>query len=119
MINTPDNAYGEFRNKLDDGAVRKQLENKNIYEVTLKNNGGLVTPVIIEWTFKDGSREIEKLPAEIWRLNETEVKKVFVKEKEVVGMVIDPTGETGEVKTSDNVFPKKESQSKFDKLKKN
>ena len=52
-------------------------------------------------------------------MNETEVKKVFVKEKEVVGMVIDPTGETGEVKTSDNVFPKKESQSKFDKLKKN
>jgi hypothetical protein len=119
MINTPDNFYGEFKNRLNDADVRKKLEGKNLYEITLKNNGGLVTPVIIEWTFADGSKEIEKLPAEIWRLNEKEVKKVFVKEKEVTRVVIDPTGETGEVNTNDNVFPKKPSESKFDQLKKN
>jgi hypothetical protein len=119
MINTPDNFYGEFKNRLNDADVRKKLEGKNLYEITLKNNGGLVTPVIIEWTFADGSKEIEKLPAEIWRLNEKEIKKVFVKEKEVSRVVIDPTGETGEVNANDNVFPKKPSESKFDQLKKN
>jgi hypothetical protein len=118
MINTPDKAYGEFMSKIDDNSIRQKLEGKNIYEVTLKNTGGLVTPIIIEWTFKDGSKEIERIPAEIWRTNENEVKKVFVKEKEVVGMVIDPNLETADTNTNDNVFPKKPAMSKFDQLKK-
>ena len=119
MINTPDRAYGEFKNKINDGDVRKKLNDKNLYEITLKNNGGLVTPVIIEWTFKDGSKEIEKIPAEIWRINETEVKKVFMKEKEVTTVVIDPDGATGDVNLNNNSFPKKPVENKFDQLKKN
>ena len=119
LINTPDNYYGEFKNRIDDNGVRKKLEGQNVYEVTLKNTGGLVSPVIIEWTFKDGSKEIERIPAEIWRTNEVEVKKIFVKEKEVVNIVIDPNFETADVNTADNVFPKKPVESKFDQLKKN
>ena len=119
LTNTPDNAYGEFKNRIDDNAVRQKLEGKNIYEVTLKNTGGLISPVIIEWTFKDGSKEIERIPAEVWRLDETEVTKVFVKQKEVVGIVVDPEFETGDVNLGDNVFPKKPTKSKFDQFKKN
>ncbi len=119
MINTAENQYGEFRNRLNNDEVRKQLADKNLYEITLKNKGGLVTPVVIEWTYKDGSKEIERIPAEIWRLNEKEVKKVFIKDKEVTNVVIDPTGETGEVNMADNVFPKKPAENKFDELKKN
>jgi aminopeptidase N len=119
LTNTPDNLYGEFKNRIDDNAVRQKLEGKNIYEVTLKNTGGLISPVIIEWTFKDGSREIERIPAEVWRLDETEVTKVFVKQKEVVGIVIDPHFETGDVNMGDNVFPKRPTKSKFDQFKKN
>lgn len=117
VLNTPDQDYRDFRNRIDDNAVRQKLEGKNIYEVTLKNSGGLVSPVIIEWTFKDGSKEIERIPAEIWRNNEAEVKKVFVKEKEVVSMIIDPNLETADVNVNDNVFPKKAVESKFDQLK--
>jgi hypothetical protein len=119
MINTDDRMYGEFKNKINDGDVRKRLADKSLYEITLKNKGGLVTPVIIEWTFKDGTKEIEKIPAEIWRVNETEVKKVFMKDKEVTNVVIDPDGATADVNLSDNVFPKKPTESKFDQLKKN
>jgi Peptidase family M1 domain len=119
MINTEDKMYGEFKNRINDGDVRKKLADKNLYEVLLKNKGGLVTPVIIEWTFKDGSKEIETIPAEIWRVNETEVKKVFMKEKEVVSIIIDPNGASGDVNLTDNVFPKKPVESKFDQLKKN
>lgn len=119
MINTPDQNYGEFRSRIDDKAVRQKLEGKNIYEITLKNKGGLVMPVIIEWTYKDGSKEIEKIPVEVWRTNEQQVKKVFVKDKEVVNVVIDPNQDTAEAELSDNVFPKKPVESKFDQLKKN
>lgn len=119
VLNTTEEDYGQFRARIDDNAMRTKLEEKNFYEVTLKNTGGLVSPVIIEWTYKDGSKEIEKIPAEIWRLNEKEVMKVFVKEKEVVNVVIDPKQETADVNITDNVFPKRAAESKFDQLKKN
>lgn len=118
VVNTPGTAYSDFLNKLDDNVIRGKLEGKNLYEVTLVNTGGLVSPVVIEWTFKDGSKEIERIPAEIWRTNEVQVKKVFLKEKEVVNMVVDPNLETADTNTRDNVFPKKASESKFDQIKK-
>ena len=119
LTNTPDNYYGEFRNRINDNEVRQKLETKNLYEVTLKNTGGLISPIIIEWTFKDGTKELERIPAEIWRTNEQEVKKIFVKEKEVVNIVIDPNLETADINLNDNVFPKKPVENKFDQFKKN
>ncbi|MCZ8217514.1 MAG: M1 family peptidase, partial [Cyclobacteriaceae bacterium] len=76
-------------------------------------------PVIIEWTFKDGSKELEQIPAEIWRTNEQRVTKVFVKDKEVTKVVLDPKLETSDISLEDNVFPKVQSPSKIDQLKKN
>ncbi|HRX01015.1 MAG TPA: M1 family peptidase, partial [Cyclobacteriaceae bacterium] len=114
--NTPEDSYRDFRSRINDNAVKQNLKGKNLYELTLKNTGGLISPVIIEWTYKDGSKEIERIPAEIWRLNEKEVKKVFIKDKEVTNVVIDPNRETADVNTSDNIFPKRTSDSKFDKL---
>ncbi|WP_333818611.1 M1 family metallopeptidase [Ohtaekwangia sp.] len=118
LINTDPRMYGEFRSTIDDKAIMQKLENKNIYEVTLSNKGGLVMPVIIQWTYKDGSTEIEKIPAEIWRINESKVTKVFVKDKEVSNIVIDPKQEITDINTQDNVFPKA-TASKFDEFKKN
>ena len=119
IVNTPENFYGEFKNKIDDAGIRQKLAGKNIYEITLKNKGGLVTPVIIEWTYKDGSKEREVLPAEIWRTNESEIKKIFMKEKEVTNIVIDPNSDTADTNTGNNVFPKKPGESKFDQFKRN
>jgi len=75
-------------------------------------------PVIIEWTFKDGTKEIERLPAEIWRTNESKVTKVFMKDKEVANIVIDPKSEIADVSADNNSFPKVAPPSKFDELKK-
>ena len=75
-------------------------------------------PVIIEWNYKDGSKEIERIPAEVWRINETKFSKVFVKDKEVASVVLDPKFETTDINTDDNVFPKVEKESKFDEFKK-
>lgn len=117
LVNTPDQLYGEFKSRVDDNAIRQKLEGKNIYQVKFKNIGGLVMPIVIEWTFKDGSKEIERIPAEIWRINEQEITKVFIKEKEVVNMVMDPNFEVADVEMTNNVFPKKPVESKFDQMK--
>jgi hypothetical protein len=116
--NTSEDTYRDFRSRINDKAVRQNLKGKNLYELTLRNTGGLLSPIIIEWTYKDGTKEIEMIPAEIWRLNEVEVTKVFVKDKEVTNIVIDPNRETADVNVTDNVFPKR-GGSKFDQFKKN
>lgn len=108
---------GEFRNSVDDKAIMNSLKDKNIYEVTFTNKGGLVMPLIIEWVYKDGTRETERIPAEIWRINEHKVTKVFVKDKEVANIILDPKIELGDVNSSDNVFPKT-GTSKFDEFRK-
>ncbi|HEU5148777.1 MAG TPA: M1 family metallopeptidase [Chryseosolibacter sp.] len=117
LMNTPQQLYGEFRSRVDDNAIRQQLDGKNIYQVTFRNKGGLVTPLVIRWTYKDGSMEIEKIPAEVWRLNEQEVTKVFIKDKEVTSIVLDPNFELADVDPSNNAFPKK-TESRFDQFQK-
>jgi hypothetical protein len=119
LIPTDPKFNGEFRSMVNDKEIVARLQDKNIYEVTLSNKGGLVMPVIIEWTFKDGSKQIDRIPAEIWRINESRVTKVFIKDKEVVNVVLDPLKETSDINVQDNVFPKvSEGDSKFDQFKK-
>ena len=90
----------------------------NFYEVKLKNNGGLVMPVILQFNYRDGSSEVKRIPAEIWRMNEKEVTKVFALEKEVANIVLDPFKETADVNEENNYFPPKRIQSDFQKFKK-
>ncbi|GGK16858.1 aminopeptidase [Yeosuana aromativorans] len=117
MNSTPDSSYGGFLSRLNEPELRKQLSGKNIYEVTIKNLGGLVMPVTIEWVFKDGTTEIDKLPAQVWRLNESEVKRTFVKDKEVVKVNLDPNFEFADTERNNNSFPKVDEKSDFDKFK--
>lgn len=116
---TDSNVGGEYRSEVDNEAIRERFAGKNVYQITFKNNGGLITPLVIEWTYKDGSKEIENIPAEIWRKNESQVTKLFVKEKEVDSVVFDPFKQLADVDMENNVFPNKNKRdSRFDKFKK-
>ena len=109
--------FGEYRQSMDQNKIKQNAEGKNFYELTLKNEGGLVTPVFIEWTYTDGTTEIQKVPAEIWKINEREVTKVFIKEKEVAKIVIDPNKLTADTDPEDNTFPRTEEPDRFEKFK--
>ena len=117
VIPTDSRYFGEFLNRVDDNAIVQEYSDQNFYEITFVNKGGLVSPIIIEFTYKDGTKEVEKIPAEIWRMNENQAKKVFVKEKEVVNITLDPNAETADIEAENNVFPKREVKSKFEKFK--
>jgi len=70
-------------------------------------------PIIIEWTYKDSTKEIERIPAQVWRLNESKVTKFFVKNKEVASIRLDPMKETADIDESNNTwgnFPKEPSK---------
>ena len=62
--------------------MKKNFENKHVYEIAFSNKGGLVMPIIVEFTYTDGSKEVDRIPAQIWRKNENAVTKVFICEEQ-------------------------------------
>ena len=94
----------------------KKANSNFFYEITFDKPGGLVMPIIAEYTYKDGTKERKVYPAQIWRYNDKEITKVVKSDKEIVNITIDPDLETADVDTSNNSFPTKQD-SKFDKFK--
>lgn len=85
-----------------DAEQKKKYADKYFYELSFTNKGGLVMPIIVEWTYKDGSKEVERIPAQVWRLNEKGVTKFFMKDKEVTSIKLDPLKETADIDESNN-----------------
>ena len=96
-----------------DNANYAAWEDKHFYELQFSNKGGMVMPIIVEWTFKDGSKEIDRIPVGIWKLNEEKVTKLFIKNKEVVGIKLDPMRETADINESNGMWPVREMPSRF------
>jgi hypothetical protein len=95
----------------------KEYEGKYIYELYFTNKGGLVMPIILQWNYKDGTSEIERIDAYIWRKNEKNVTKAFIKNKEVTGIVLDPFLETSDIDTKNHQWPKALNLSRFELFK--
>ena len=94
----------------------KDSNSKFHYEITYNKPGGLVMPIIVYYTYKDGTKERKVYPAQIWRFNDKEITKVFSSSKEITKITIDPNQETADVNTSNNSWPK-EDKNKFEKFK--
>ena len=106
----------EFIEDTSEGLGFASKQNKYHYEITYEKPGGLVMPIIVEFTYKDGSKEKKTYPAQIWRYTDDEVTKVFSSTKQIASIMIDPDLETADVDTSNNSFPRQDA-SKFDQFK--
>ncbi len=87
------------------------------YEVTFDKPGGLPMPLIVEYTYADGSKENITYPPEIWRKNDKEVSRIVASTKELTGVVVDPKAETADIDVTNNSWPRKEQKSDFDQFK--
>ena len=92
-------------------------EPKYFYEISFNKPGGIPMPLIVEYTYADGSVKNITYPPEIWRKNDQEVKLVISSISELKGVVVDPKLETADIDTSNNAWPKKEEKSDFDTFK--
>ncbi|WP_178983569.1 M1 family metallopeptidase [Winogradskyella helgolandensis] len=90
---------------------------KYFYQITFDKPGGLVMPLIVEYTYADGTKSRETYPAQVWRLNDKEVSKAIASDKEIVSVQVDPDLETADVDTSNNSWPIEVKESDFDKFK--
>jgi len=74
----------------------------NYYQIDLANVGGMVMPIIMKFTYTDESESVERFPAEIWRRTNDKVSKVFVTDKEILNIQLDPFIETADVDERNN-----------------
>ena len=109
--------YKSFLSTLDER--EKQLLNANyyFYVVQLKNVGGLVMPLIFKVEYVDGTSDEIRIPAEIWRYDNSDVSKLIITKKEAKAIILDPNLETADTDLSNNFFPRRIVPSRFDVFK--
>ncbi|MGB2306080.1 MAG: M1 family aminopeptidase, partial [Flavobacteriaceae bacterium] len=90
---------------------------KYFYEIEFEKPGGIVMPIIVEYSYADGTKEQVTYPVQVWRKNPKSVTKRITSNKEIVKVVIDPKAKTADVNLSNNSWPKEEIKSDFDKFK--
>jgi hypothetical protein len=92
---------------------KQKFAGKYFYELNFSNKGGLVMPIIVEFTYTDGTKQMDRIPAQIWRLNEKHVSKFYVHDKEVASIKLDPMRETADIDETNNYWGKLPEPSKF------
>ncbi len=95
-------------------ADRERLKNIRAYQIDFANKGGLVMPIILEFTFEDGTKLNDKIPAQIWRKDENKVSKTYYFDKKLKSIQLDPMRQTADIDISNNFWGEfTEQPSKF------
>ena len=90
---------------------------KYFYEIQFEKPGGLVMPIIVDYSYEDGTKERIKYPVQIWRKNDSLVKRLITSDKKLIGVDLDPEAETADINLNNNSWPEKNNTSDFDKFK--
>jgi hypothetical protein len=112
-------AYDQYMAGLGEKEKAFIAKGLHFYQLDLSNKGGLVMPLIIQFNLEDGTKEVKRIPAEIFRLNDQKVSKVFALSKPVVSVELDPQEETADTERENNFFPRKAVPSRFEMFKQN
>jgi hypothetical protein len=83
---------------------QKKLEKITAYQIDFLNKGGLPMPIILEFTFEDGTQFSDKYSAQIWRQNEQKVSKTYYFDKKLKSIQLDPMKETADIDTNNNFW---------------
>ena len=108
------NGYEYMKTQTEDGEQKAMSDASYFYEIIIKNNGELIMPILLHFTFVDESEVDEKLPAQIWRFNHKQITKVFNFDKKIKSIEIDKYQETSDINTDNNSWPAKAIQSRFE-----
>jgi len=106
--------YQKSLNGLSDEEKELQNNTSSYYEIEIERVGDLVMPVIYDIVYEDGSSELIRLPAEIWRKGERKITRVHKSDKKIIKFLLDPYLETADIDTSNNAYPREDKMSQFE-----
>ena len=92
----------EWKKKALVEALEKE-EDYYIFEFT--NIGGLIMPIPLELTYEDGTKELIRIPVEIWRKNPHRTRWLKRSKIKISQAVIDPFWEIGDTQIENNYYP--------------
>lgn len=107
---TEKKAYADFLAGLSPEEKKLYESGKNFYTLVVENKGGLVMPVIVKADYEDGTSEVFRFPAEIWRLNDKQIQKVIPTDKKVAKWTLDPFYEIADIDTENNAYPRQPAE---------
>lgn len=105
--------YEDLKQKLSPEDLKLLNSGKQFYELKFSNKGGLVSPVIIQANFEDGTSQVVRIPAEIWKMDEVQVSKVFMFDRKVSSFRLDPFLETADCDLDNNTWPSESQPTRF------
>ena len=110
-----------LNNYLKENYTEEEIQNLDIpkyfYEIVFEKPGGLVMPIIIDIKYEDGDVQRKTYPAQVWRKNDNEVRKLITSDKKISEIVLDPEKETADIDNRNNSWPRKKEGTDFDKFK--
>ncbi|MGB1080110.1 MAG: M1 family metallopeptidase [Flavobacteriaceae bacterium] len=110
--------YQRSLENLTPDELKNRKENKKFYEVVFEKPGGIPMPLIVEYSYADGTKERKTYPAQVWRKNDKTVSKYIATDKELIGVVVDPDNATADINKENNNWPKVLEENDFEKFKK-
>jgi len=110
--------YEDFKKGLTEEELELLNSGKQFYELQFSNIGGIPMPLILQFTFEDGTNELIHVPAEVWRRSEHEITKVFMFDKKVEHIRLDPFLETADTDVNNNSWPEKRQPTRYELFRK-
>ncbi len=110
-------SYASYLENLNDEEKALLNSGMNFYQIQFSNKGGIPMPIILEFEFEDATKEKIHIPAEIWKMNQQTVNKVFPFKKSVKNITLDPNLETADVDVSNNSWPPQQQPTRFELFK--
>jgi hypothetical protein len=99
--------WAAAKNGQYDGLIaRARSFDGKLYRLTFSNVGGVVMPIIVQFTYDDGTTETVKIPAEVWRQNNRTVTWQHVTDKTVTSVMVDPMQQTADADLANNGWPR-------------
>mgnify|MGYP003322750980 CR=1 FL=1 len=110
--------YQRSLENLTPNELKNRKENKKFYEVVFEKPGGIPMPLIVEYSYADGTKERKTYPAQVWRKNDKSISKYIATDKELVGVLVDPDNATADINKDNNNWPEVLEENDFEKFKK-
>jgi hypothetical protein len=87
-----------------DSLIGNTNRGKNYFRITVENKGGILMPLQMAVTYDDGTTQMIKLTADVWRRNELKYIYGLFTDKTIVKVVVDPDEVFADVNRENNTW---------------